>query len=250
MSIRAAFLAAGVPARIARAEAPLAADAMVQHKITTQAAARAFLAQVLHESVRLRYFEEIASGAAYEGRLDLGNTRPGDGRRYKGRGPIQLTGRANYRWAGGRLTLPLESQPHMVSLHAIGWRVAGLYWESHGLSELAAAGQFDAITRRINGGMNGAESRRALHRIVSRFDCRPVRPVKFTPTERALIHEYDQLLAAGLRKDRRRVLRAEMTAARKRIWRAAQSRAKGGDGRGWAYGDREARYRALRARTS
>ena len=56
--------------------------------------------QLAHESVSLRYFEEIASGSAYEGRRDLGNIHPGDGVRYKGRGPIQLTGRSNYRVAG------------------------------------------------------------------------------------------------------------------------------------------------------
>ena len=56
-----------------------------------------FLAQLAHESGQLRYMEEIASGSAYEGRRDLGNTQPGDGVRFKGRGPIQLTGRSNYR---------------------------------------------------------------------------------------------------------------------------------------------------------
>src|SRR5262245_25921221 len=80
--------------------------AMVQADCTTAVRAAMFCAQVGHESVGLQFMEEIASGAAYEGRLDLGNTQPGDGKRFKGRGPIQLTGRANYlrfgQWAGSR----------------------------------------------------------------------------------------------------------------------------------------------------
>lgn len=55
-----------------------------------------FLAQIAHESACMRYTEELASGAAYEGRKDLGNNKEGDGKRFKGRGYIQITGRANY----------------------------------------------------------------------------------------------------------------------------------------------------------
>jgi hypothetical protein len=79
VSVRAALLAAGVPPAIAAVEAPRAERAMLDGHITTQARASMFLGQVLHESVGLRYFEEIASGAAYEGRRDLGNTHTGDG---------------------------------------------------------------------------------------------------------------------------------------------------------------------------
>ncbi len=97
----------------------------------------AFLAQLAHESGQLIYWEEIASGAAYEGRRDLGNTQPGDGVRYKGRGPIQLTGRANYRAAGQALNLPLEAQPKMVSETSVGFRTSLWYWNSRSLSNYA-----------------------------------------------------------------------------------------------------------------
>ena len=85
--------------------------AMAEGNINTPKRQAAFLAQLAHESGSLRYMEEIASGAAYEGRSDLGNTQPGDGTRYKGRGPIQLTGRSNYREAGKALGLDLEGNP-------------------------------------------------------------------------------------------------------------------------------------------
>jgi len=94
---------------------PLLNTAMAEAQINTPQRKAMFLAQLAHESAQLRYFEEIASGAAYEGRKDLGNTQPGDGKRYKGRGPIQLTGRNNYRKAGQALGLDLEGNPPLAA---------------------------------------------------------------------------------------------------------------------------------------
>lgn len=251
MSVRAALIAAGVPRAIAVAETPRAERAMREFDVTSQARAQQFLAQVLHESGGLRFFEEIASGTAYEGRADLGNTRPGDGRRYKGRGPIQLTGRANYRWAGKQLGLPLEEHPELASTHVVGWRIAGLYWKSHGLNELADHGDIVTITHRINGGENGLASRRAYLARLQRVDCRPVDPwAGFTAAERRWIGEYDRLLAAHAGTARRGVLARVMREQRKRVWRAAQARAEGGDGRGWEHAHRRRRYDALLARSS
>lgn len=119
----------------------------------------AFVAQLAHESGEFRYAEEIASGEAYEGRRDLGNTHPGDGRRYKGRGWIQLTGRANYHAAGTALGLNLEEHPEQAAQTDIAFKVAVFFWNSRGLSKFADAGDFDAITRRINGGLNGKDQR-------------------------------------------------------------------------------------------
>ena len=139
--------------------APLLNVAMAEAHINTPQRRAAFLAQLAHESGGLIYFEEIASGAAYEWRTDLGNTQAGDGRRYKGRGPIQLTGRANYRTAGQALGLDLEGNPAQAANPDVGFRVAAWYWQSRGLNELADAGNFDQITYRINGGYNGAQDR-------------------------------------------------------------------------------------------
>ncbi|MFL5320255.1 MAG: glycoside hydrolase family 19 protein, partial [Myxococcaceae bacterium] len=124
----------------------------------------AFLAQLAHESGQLQWWHEFASGAEYEGRRDLGNTHPGDGVRYKGRGPIQLTGRANYRSAGRALHLPLEAHPEMAVKPSVGFRVAVWFWTTHGLNALADKGKFTEITRRINGGFNGLSSRLAYYR--------------------------------------------------------------------------------------
>lgn len=245
MSVHAALLRAGVPRAIAAAEAPRASAAMRENAITTRARARDFLAQVLHESAGLRYFEEIASGAAYEGRRDLGNTRAGDGRRFKGRGPIQLTGRANYRWAGGRLGLPLESNPALAARHDIGWRIAALYWSSRGLNALADRGDFLGITRRINGGTNGWADRVRYRKLITPVDARPDPLAVLTATERRLVVELDRRRKrpfTGANAVRRRKLVADLTRRRKAIWREAQRT-------GWGRADRKARYRLLLART-
>ena len=119
-----------------------------------------FMAQLCHESGSFRYMEEIASGEAYEGRADLGNTSPGDGKRFKGRGPIQLTGRRNYRYYGRRIGIDLERHPEIAAVPSIGLHTALEYWAVMELNDLADADDLVAITRRINGGTNGLEDRK------------------------------------------------------------------------------------------
>ena len=143
----------------AQAMLPYLNDAMVNGGITTPLRQAAFLAQLAHESVGLTAFEEYASGAAYEGRSDLGNTQPGDGVRFKGRGPIQLTGRNNYRAAGQALGIDLENNPTRAADFDVGFRTAVWFWNSRGLSAAADARNFDYITYRINGGYNGKAAR-------------------------------------------------------------------------------------------
>ena len=152
-----------LPMSKARAYLPLLNRAMAEAHINTKPRKAMFLAQLAHESVQLRYMEEIASGAEYEGRTDLGNTHPGDGVRYKGRGPIQLTGRANYRAAGRALGLPLEANPKLAAKPSVGFRTAAWFWTTHGLNALADQGNFREVTRRINGGYNGYDSRLAYY---------------------------------------------------------------------------------------
>ena len=121
--------------------------------------AAAFLAQVAHESGSLNYVREIASGAAYEGRADLGNVEPGDGVRFRGRGLIQVTGRANNRDCGDALGLDLLGSPELLELPLNAARSAGWYWHSRGLNALADRDLFGAITKKINGGYNGLDDR-------------------------------------------------------------------------------------------
>ena len=138
---------------------PYLFEAMQMYEINTVLREAAFLAQIAHESVELRYMEEIASGGTYEGRTDLGNTQPGDGKRYKGRGPIQLTGRRNYKKFGDLMRVDLVNHPEKAVLPEYCFKIAGLYWKLRKLNVLADAGRFREITRRINGGLNGLEDR-------------------------------------------------------------------------------------------
>lgn len=134
-------------------------SAMASGGINTVPRVAAFLGQLLHETAGFRYMQEIASGQAYEGRADLGNTQPGDGVRYKGRGFIQLTGRANYRAAGADLRVDLENNPDFAADPKMAARTAVWFWNKKGLSPKADQGDIHGITRAINGGYNGLAER-------------------------------------------------------------------------------------------
>jgi len=147
----------------AEAYLPYLNKAMAEANIDTPERQAAFLAQLAHESGEFRYMEEIASGKAYEGRADLGNTQPGDGERFKGRGPIQLTGRANYQAASDALGIDLVNNPERAADPDVGFRTAAWFWTTRGLNELADKGDFLGITRKINGGTNGLADRQAYY---------------------------------------------------------------------------------------
>lgn len=131
--------------------------------IKTLTQIRMFLAQIGHESGQLRYVKELASGEAYEGRRDLGNTSPGDGVRYKGRGLIQITGKRNYVLLSLGLGLPLLENPELLEEDENACRSAGWFWYNNNLNSLADKGLFETVTRRINGGMNGYADRYKLY---------------------------------------------------------------------------------------
>lgn len=134
--------------------------AALAYRINTPERAAAWLAQLAHESGSLRSVREIASGEAYEGRADLGNTQPGDGQRYRGRGLIQCTGRHNYAWVRDRLRDQLgaarvpdfEATPEALEQPEWACWSAACWWALHGCNELADAGNHIGIGRLINRG--------------------------------------------------------------------------------------------------
>jgi len=144
--------------------------AMAEFGITTPQRVAAFLAQIAHETGQFQWLEELWGPTPQQRKYEppsklakqLGNTAKGDGKRYKGRGPIQITGRANYRKYGAKLGLPLEDKPELAAQPAHGARIAACYWRDHGLNELADANTlaaFQQITKGINGGLNGLADR-------------------------------------------------------------------------------------------
>jgi len=166
--------------------------AMAERAIATPQLAAAFLAQVGHESGSLNRFEEnlnytaqrltqvwpkrfpsIAHAHHYEhaperlanlvyaNRMGNGGYESGDGWRYRGRGPIQITGGANYRRCGIALNLPLIEQPELLLTPDIGARSAAWYWEDRGCS--ACADDVEAVTRLVNGGDHGLPDREARY---------------------------------------------------------------------------------------
>lgn len=134
--------------------------------INTPLRAVHYLAQVFHESAALRYTEEIASGKAYEGREDLSNTQKGDGVKFKGRGFIQITGRANYQaYANsGYCVGDLMKHPEWLSKSPGNQKASMWFWKTKGLNELADKDDIRAITKKVNGGYNGLADRMFYYR--------------------------------------------------------------------------------------
>lgn len=134
-------------------------DCFERYSINTPLRVCHFLAQVLHESGCFIFMKELASGKAYENRLDLGNIQEGDGILFKGRGLIQITGRANYAKISVDLKQDFLHNPEL--LEKLPWAVvsAGWFWNVRKLNACADIDDFKTITRRINGGLNGYEDR-------------------------------------------------------------------------------------------
>lgn len=165
--------------------APLNA-AMEKYEINTAVRIGAFIAQVGHESGRLQFVREIWNPKQcpwqlrYEGRADLGNTQPGDGFKFRGRGLIQITGRKNYRLCGAALGIPLENKPELLEIPEYAAMSSGWFWvqgaglnlsntakarlgEGCNLNLIADKGDFEGITLAVNGGTNGWADRLALY---------------------------------------------------------------------------------------
>lgn len=153
---------------------PFLQQAIDEFGIAAPARQAAFLAQLAHESGQFRFMEEIWGPTAAQNRYEpatdlatrLGNTQAGDGKLFKGRGPIQLTGRANYQRFGGLLNVDLLGDPQRAATPEVAFRIAALFWQRKGLNELAdqvSPEAFREITRRINGGFNGLPDREKFY---------------------------------------------------------------------------------------
>jgi predicted chitinase len=175
-------------------------------QITNVRRAAEWFAQLGHESGGLRWMEEIADGSAYEGRADLGNTQPGDGRKYKGHGPIQITGRHNHtavsRWAFEQKYTDdpnlFVNRPELLGSDQYGFLGAAWYWTvaRPNINAMCDAGDLNGVTRAINGGLNGIDERRA------RYDRALAFGDRLLPVTANLIEEEAQVASAwiGARK--------------------------------------------------
>lgn len=144
----------GISATRAYALYPYFIDSLNVAGINSCRRLAAYVGQLGHESAGLLYFEELASGSAYEGRTDLGNVQAGDGTRFKGRGPIQLTGRNNYSRAAQALGRDFVNTPDLVGMPSGGFAASAWYWSVHVRNADADAGTqsgYDRITVAING---------------------------------------------------------------------------------------------------
>jgi len=152
--------------------APLNA-AMAAADINTRLRIAAFLSQAGHESLDFIYMREIASGAAYEGRKDLGNIQKGDGVRFAGRGPIQVTGRANYQAFSDWCGLDCVATPKLLEDPENGWLASTWFWMVNHVNQWADKGDIDGVSDVINrgrktvaiGDSNGYEDRLKRYKI-------------------------------------------------------------------------------------
>jgi putative chitinase len=158
---------------------PVLNTAMQRYQIVGTKRGASFIAQIGHESGQLVYVREIwgptAAQNGYEGRAYLGNTVAGDGLKYRGRGLIQITGRDNYRecslglFGDDRLLF----LPELLEIPQWAAESAAWFWQQNGLNELADRDQFNSITRRINGGLNGLQDRLQLWARARAVLCQP-----------------------------------------------------------------------------
>ena len=145
--------------QIINAVGPVLQSTLESYAMNTPLRIAHFLAQTCEESAGFQTTVEFASGWEYEGRADLGNTQPGDGPRYKGRGLLQLTGRANYRTYGQALGIDLEGNPDQAADPPLSLRIACEYWMRRNINPDCDNDDIEAVTRKVNGGLNGLDTR-------------------------------------------------------------------------------------------
>ena len=212
---------------------PFLQAAMTEFGIDRPARTAAFVAQLAHESGELRFMEEIWGPTPAQRRYEppgtladkLGNTESGDGKRFKGRGPIQVTGRSNYKRFGDLLGLDLIAEPARAAVPDVAFRIAGLFWSKKGLNDLAdlaTSESFREITRRINGGFNGLADRERLYTVARQVlgvatrqlgpptrasRARPAHPARALPPEPSFDRGHEAIRTARRRQSARKTPR-------------------------------------------
>lgn len=150
--------------------------AMAEFEIDTPLRVASFIAQIAHESEQLLYTKEIASGIAYENRQDLGNAQPGDGRLYKGRGLIQITGRSNYTALMLALNLDCLEHPELIEQPINACRASTWWWKENNCNKWADQGNNQAVSGIVNTGsptrppekINGLKERMAYYDVAKK----------------------------------------------------------------------------------
>lgn len=237
------------------------------HKYDISSSTRAAMAvaQFAHESDRFRTSEEYASGSAYEGRNDLGNTQPGDGKRFKGRGRVMVTGRANYAAVHTALGVDCINRPTLLAKCPNSELASGWWWSSHGCNGFADRDDFVGLTKRINGGTNGLADRQNLYaraaQVADRLKPREIDPLKgLQPDEREhaeklmkarrTIHRNGGTANALSTHTQTATAEAEWLRERRmHIKEAAEGKAEGQEP-GWSVKNRKRRYQILKALTT
>lgn len=131
---------------------------MEEFEINTTLRMVYFLATIAVESYELKYTRELADGSAYEFRKSLGNTKLGDGKKYRGRGLIQLTGKANYEAYKKYCGFDVVLMPELLEKPLGATRSACWFWKTQGLNRLADADNMEGVRKKVNGGLNGYDS--------------------------------------------------------------------------------------------
>lgn len=139
-------------------------NCLKQFSINTVESLRHFLSQCSHESVHGNFVKELASGDAYENRKDLGNVNEGDGKKFKGAGYLQLTGRSNYQ----QLADKIGDKDIMKGVDYVAanypWTSAAFWWQKNGMNTLCNSGAtVEQVTKKVNGGQNGLEDRKKYY---------------------------------------------------------------------------------------
>lgn len=147
------------PIENVRVNWPLIEGALERQEISSLATRIAAIATVAVETGRFSPIRERGGPAYftknYEGRADLGNTQPGDGAKFCGRGYIQITGRGNYSEYGRQIGVDLLANPDLALDPAIGAQVLALFFRAKNIPRLAEDGKWESVRRRVNGGLNG-----------------------------------------------------------------------------------------------